>query len=60
MTSGDCEITGYEVRVRQDCRVVTEVACSNVTVARFNKTIEQTCTTRVSRISSVREVTILL
>ena len=34
--------------MREDCRVVTEVACANVTVARFNKTIEQTCSTRVS------------
>ena len=53
VTPGDCEVTGYEVRVRQDCQVVTETACANVTVARFNKTIEQTCTTRVSR--DVRE-----
>ena len=47
LLTGNCETTGYETRVRQDCQVVTENVCTNVTVTRFNKKIERNCTTRV-------------
>ena len=47
VVSGDCEITGFEVRIREECQVVTETLCTNVTVARYSKRIDQTCTTRV-------------
>ena len=43
----NCQTTGYETRIRQDCEVVTETVCTNVTVTRYNKEIQQTCTTRV-------------
>ena len=46
--SGNCQTTGYETRIRQDCEVVTETVCSNITVTKFNKKIEKSCTTRVS------------
>ena len=46
--SGECQTTGYETRIRQDCEVVTETVCSNKTVTRYNKEIQQSCTTRVS------------
>ena len=44
----ECETKGFETRIRQDCEVVTETVCSNLTVTRFRKEIETTCTTRVS------------
>ena len=42
-----CTTTGYETNIRQDCTTVTETVCSNVTVAKFNKTIDTKCTTKV-------------
>ena len=44
-----CKTTGYETQIRQDCETIVEEVCSNVTVAKFNKKIEKTCTTKVSR-----------
>ena len=46
--TGDCQTTGYETRIRQDCEVVTETVCANKTVTRYNKEIQKSCTTRVS------------
>ena len=43
-----CQTTGYETQIRQDCETIVEEVCSNVTVAKFNKKIEKTCTTKVS------------
>ena len=42
-----CQTTGYETQIRQDCETIIEEVCNNVTVAKFNKKIEKTCTTKV-------------
>ena len=51
--SQGCTTTGYETNIRQDCTTVTETVCSNVTVAKFNKTIDTKCTTKVDCRSSI-------
>ena len=42
-----CQTTGYDTQIRQDCETIVEEVCQNVTVAKFNKKIEKTCTTKV-------------
>ena len=44
-----CQTTGYDTQIRQDCETIVEEVCQNVTVAKFNKKIEKTCTTKVNR-----------
>ena len=44
-----CQTTGYETQIRQDCETIIEEVCQNVTVAKFNKKIEKTCTTKVQK-----------
>ena len=48
--TGECKTTGYETRIRQDCEVVTDTVCSNLTITKYKKKIEKNCTTRVSTI----------
>ena len=55
-----CTTTGYETNIRQDCTTVTETVCSNVTVAKFNKTIDTKCTTKAIYILILNFVIILL
>ena len=58
--SQGCTTTGYETNIRQDCTTVTETVCSNVTVAKFNKTIDTKCTTKAIYILILNFVIILL
>ena len=44
-----CQTTGYDTQIRQDCETIIEEVCQNVTVAKFNKKIEKTCTTKVQK-----------
>ena len=44
-----CQTTGYDTQIRQDCETIIEEVCQNVTVAKFKKKIEKTCTTKVQK-----------
>ena len=42
---GNCETTGFEVRMREECNEVTEIKCEFVNVTKFRNTIVNKCQT---------------
>ena len=44
----NCETTGYETQIREDCNQIVETVCKNVTITKFKPDIKRTCKTRVS------------
>ena len=42
-----CKTTGYETQIREDCRLVTDTECRNVTLTRIRKKIDRKCITKV-------------
>ena len=42
---GNCETTGFEVRMREECEEVTEIKCEKVNVTKFRSEIVNKCKT---------------
>ena len=48
--NGNCEVTGFETRVRNECEEVTEVECTPVNVTKTRSEIVNRCKTEIDKI----------
>ena len=51
--AGNCETTGFETRVREECEEVSNIECKKVNVTQFRTEIKPRCKTMFDQICNV-------
>ena len=51
--AGDCETTGFETKVREECEEVSNIECKKVNVTQFRTEIKPRCKTMFDQICNV-------